>query len=123
VDNLREQEGDEPVLVGTSWALPGEIGFYCVGHPAVYSVGPVVGDRRSQYDLWEPNPIKDSSIFIHRTFIVVGNFAPDFGSAFERVDPPILVTHREAGQPVAGWAVTVCHGFNGFPLAGPTTDY
>ncbi len=122
VDELREREGSEPVLVGTSWALPGEIGFYCAGHPAVYSVGPVVGDRRSQYDLWKPNPIKNAGDYKHRTFIVVGNFTPDFGAAFGRVDPPILVTHVEAGQPVAGWVVTVCHDFNEFPITAGTDD-
>ncbi len=123
VDAIREQEGGEPVLVGTSWALPGEIGFYCDGHPPVYSVGPVVGDRRSQYDLWKPNPIKDFAVFEGRTFIVIGNFTPDFGAAFKRVDPPVLVTHSEAGQPVAGWVVTVCHDFQGFPPVAAGTDF
>jgi hypothetical protein len=118
VDEVCERlraEGTEPVLAGTSWALPGEIGFYCAGHPAVYSVGPVLGDRRSQYDLWRPNPVDDPDQFRGKTFVIVGGAVADFGGAFESADAPRLVTHYERGQPVASWAVTVCRGFCGFP--------
>jgi hypothetical protein len=113
-DQLRA-EGIEPVLAGTGWALPGEIGFYCSVHPAVYSVGPVVGDRRSQYDLWRPNPVDDPEQFLGRTFVIVGGSAAAFAGAFDSMDAARVVTHSENGQPVASWAVTVCRGFRGFP--------
>ena len=29
----------DPVLAGLSWNMPGEIGFYCDGHPKTYSLG------------------------------------------------------------------------------------
>jgi 4-amino-4-deoxy-L-arabinose transferase-like glycosyltransferase len=108
-------EGAEAVLAATGWALPGEVGFYCAGQPTAYSVGPVVGDRRSQYDLWRPNPVDDPDAFRGRTFLIVGGFPGDFGGAFESIDPPRVVTHYENGQPVAAWVVTVCRGFRGFP--------
>jgi 4-amino-4-deoxy-L-arabinose transferase-like glycosyltransferase len=111
---LRE-EGIEPVLAGTGWALPGEIGFYCRGHPVVYSVGPVLGDRCSQYDLWRPNPLDDGQEFWGRTFLIVGSPISGFHRAFDRVEPPRPVVHYEAGQPIACWALTVCRGFRGFP--------
>src|SRR5205807_8539108 len=41
VDRLRDElhaAGAEPVLAASSWTLPGELGFYCVGHPTVYSL-------------------------------------------------------------------------------------
>src|SRR5262249_54092468 len=113
-DRLRA-EGVEPVVAGTGWALPGEIGFYCAGHPPVYSVGPVLGDRRSQYDLWRPNPVADGEDFRGRTFVIVGGAPVGLGEWFESTDAPRTVTHYERGQPVASWAVTVCRGFRGFP--------
>jgi 4-amino-4-deoxy-L-arabinose transferase-like glycosyltransferase len=103
-------EGTDPVLAGSSWALPGEIGFYCVGHPTVYSVGPAVGDRHSQYDEWRPNPVDDAEQFAGRTFVIVGGYPADLGG-FDSIDAPRTVTHYEQGHPVASWTVTVCRGF------------
>jgi 4-amino-4-deoxy-L-arabinose transferase-like glycosyltransferase len=121
-DRLRA-EGVEPVLAGTGWSLPGEIGFYCSAHPPVYSVGPALGDRRSQYDLWRPNPVADSDEFRGRTFVIVGGSAAIFSGAFDRVEPPQVVTHYDNGQPVASWAVTVCRGFRGFAPVGHRGEY
>ena len=95
--------------------MPGEIGFYCRGHPQVYSVGLALGDRHSQYDLWHPNPVLDHESFRGRTFIVVGDVKnPLLAGAFEQIEPARVVTHLESGQPVAQWTVTVCRGFRGF---------
>jgi 4-amino-4-deoxy-L-arabinose transferase-like glycosyltransferase len=118
VDRIRDElraAGVEAVLAGSNWSLPGELGFYCAGQPTVYSVGPPLGDRRSQYDLWRPNPVDDADRFRGRTFIIVGATDQALESAFEVVEPSRLVTYSEAGQPVATWAVTVCRGFRGFP--------
>lgn len=121
VDRLRAElaaEGNEPVLAGSAWTLPGELGFYCVGHPPVYSLGLALGDRRSQYDFWRPNPIGDPEAFRGRTFLIVGPPTPELGLAFEQVEPPLRVTHHAAGWPVSSWLVTICHGFRGFPPLG-----
>jgi hypothetical protein len=117
VDRLRVElraRGEEPLLAAWSWTLPGELGFYCSEHPVVYSLGRALGDRHSQYDLWHPNPVTDPETFLGRTFIFVGDPQPMLRDAFERLDLPVTVTHCERGQPVARWAVTVCHGFRGF---------
>ena len=95
-------------------SLPGELAFYCAGHPTVYSFGLVLGDRHSQYDFWRPNPVADAAAFRGRTVIFVGNVAPALAAAFERVEPPRVVTYYEGGQPIACWGVTVCRGFRGF---------
>lgn len=110
---LRSQ-GIEPVVVGTNWSLPGELGFYCEGHPTVYSLGLLLGDRHSQYDLWRPNPIDDAQVFAGRTFIIVGYLNPEMCSAFERIEMPLSVELQDAGQPIGSWVITVCHGFQGF---------
>jgi 4-amino-4-deoxy-L-arabinose transferase-like glycosyltransferase len=107
-------EGTEPVLAGMGWALPGEIGFYCAGHPTAYSAGRVMGDRHSQYDEWHPNPVADPGPFAGRTFVIVGGFPAEL-DCFDSIDPPRTVTHYERGQPVASWTVVVCRGFRRFP--------
>jgi 4-amino-4-deoxy-L-arabinose transferase-like glycosyltransferase len=121
VDRTRAElraAGIEPVLAASGWALPGELGFYCAGHPEVYSLGLALGDRRSQYDFWRPNPIWDAAQFKGRTFVFVSPGPPCVEGAFERVEPARAVCYAEDGHPVACWRVTVCHGFRGFgPLA------
>jgi 4-amino-4-deoxy-L-arabinose transferase-like glycosyltransferase len=117
VDRVRAElraAGVDAVLAGASWSLPGELGFYCAGQPVAYSVGPPLGDRRSQYDLWRPNPVNDPEAFRGRTFIVVGVSGVVLREAFDQVEPSRVFTYREAGQPVAMWPITVCRGFRGF---------
>jgi hypothetical protein len=118
VDAIRarlKDEGIDPVLAGSAWSLPGELGFYCRGHPTVFSLGLALGDRHSQYDFWRPNPVQDSERFSGRTIILVGDPHPLLPLFFRSLDPAEVVNHREKGQPVARWKVTVCRGFRGFP--------
>ena len=121
-DELRSQ-GIEPVVVGTGWSLPGEVGFYCAGHPTVYSAGPILGDRRSQYDLWRPNPVADAELFRGRTFVIVGGQSQLFAGLFDSIDPTREVTHYERGQPVVAWTLVVCRGFRGFPKVDWQSEY
>jgi hypothetical protein len=103
------------VLAATWWIYPGEIGFYCAGQPTVYSVGPPLGDRHSQYDLWHPNPVADVAAFQGKTFIVVGVGEDVLRDAFEWVEPAKQIVHYESGREIARWAATVGHGYKGFP--------
>jgi hypothetical protein len=106
--------GVEPVVAASGWALPGEVGFYCGGHPVVYSLGPVFGDRCSQYEFWRPNPIADPERFRGRTFVFVSPGPPGVEQGFERLDPPHVLDYAEGGHFIARWHVTVCRGFKGF---------
>jgi 4-amino-4-deoxy-L-arabinose transferase-like glycosyltransferase len=118
VDRLRvqlRQEGIDPVVAGSGWTLPGELGFYCTGRPRVFSLGAALGDRLSQYDLWRPNPVADTERFVGQTVLFVGEPGARLREAFARVERPRVLTYREGGQPVARWKVTVCRGFRGFP--------
>ena len=101
------------------WTTPGELSFYCRGHPEAYSLGLALADRHSQYDLWRPNPLADAQAFRGRTFLYVGEEIPDAADVFDRVEPPVRVVHAEDGVPVAVWTVWVGHGFRGFPRARP----
>jgi 4-amino-4-deoxy-L-arabinose transferase-like glycosyltransferase len=117
VDRIRGElrgQGIEPVLACESWILPGELGFYCSGHPIAYSVGPALGERHSQYDLW-PNPLADRDQFQGRTFIYVGYHIPQLYEAFDEVScPPRRVMHIVRGQPIGFWEVSICRGYRGF---------
>jgi 4-amino-4-deoxy-L-arabinose transferase-like glycosyltransferase len=115
VCELLRRQGVEPVLAGNVWNVPGELGFYCQGHPAVYSLGPVLGDRHSQYDLWRPNPVADPALFVGRTFVYVGHITDAMPQAFERIEPSQEVTCMQGEQVVSRWYVTVCRGYRGFP--------
>ena len=119
VDRLRAEAraetGDEPLVAGMSWTLPGELAFYCAGRPTVYSFGPAVGERHSQYDVWRPNPAADAQVFRGRAFVYVGELNPAILGAFDRVGPPVEVSASDGGIPVNRWTVRACYGFRGFP--------
>jgi hypothetical protein len=113
------ETGREPVLAGTYWTLPGQLRFYCAGHPDAYAVGiPNHSDRHSQYDLWRPNPVADAQAFRGRSFVIVGVIGPHMLAAFDRVEPPVRVVYEEDGVTVEVWWVWVCHGFRGFDGPG-----
>src|SRR5262249_52061570 len=114
VDRLRDDlaaRSVESVLAASSWSIPGELAFYCAGQPTVYCLGPFVGERHSQYDLWRPNPVLDPEAFRNRTFILVGVNAETARTWFEHVEPSIVVVHKDQGHAVASWTVTVAHGY------------
>lgn len=111
VDEVRAELQD-PLIVTMAWTVPGELAFYCDGHPTVYTFAPAVDDRFSQYDVWRPNPVADAQAFRGRTFVYVGTALPD--GVFERIEPVRRVTHSDGGVPVASWAIWVGRGYRGF---------
>jgi 4-amino-4-deoxy-L-arabinose transferase-like glycosyltransferase len=125
---LKTSEGEEPVLGGTVWNLPGELGFYCQGQPPTVSLGPVFGDRHSQYDFW-PGPFADPEAYRGRTFVLIGvvdkvHFRM-LQSSFDKVEErPRRVEYYERGQLVSMWEITICHGFRSFPPgSSPSTHF
>jgi len=118
VDRLRfrlQAEGIDPILASGNWSIPGELAFYCQGHPTVYSLGLAMGNRHSQYDLWRPNPIFDPEEFRGRTMIFVGEISPTLQQAFAQVDASHQITFCDGDYPLARWTVTVYRDFCGFP--------
>ena len=116
---LTSSTGEDPVLAGTNWTLPGHLGFYCSGQPQAYGLGiPNGTDRHSQYDFWHPNPVNDAQAFRNRTFVIVGDIGPEVRNGFEWIEPGLQVVHAEDGIPIAAWTIWVCHGFRGFAAAG-----
>jgi len=108
---LRDEEGRDPVLAGTTWSMPGLLGVYCAGHPQAYSLGPLMGDRHSQYDFWD-NPLDHRAAFQGRTFVVVNGDEDVLRAAFASVKTT-EVKHEERGQPIASWRLSVCRDFRG----------
>jgi 4-amino-4-deoxy-L-arabinose transferase-like glycosyltransferase len=118
VDRLRSElqvEGPDPLLAAGGWTMPGELGFYCHGHPTVYSLGLALADRHSQYDLWRPNPVFDPDHFRGQTVIFVGELSPALEQAFVIVEHPTPVTFFDGDYPLSRWNITICRDFRGFP--------
>jgi 4-amino-4-deoxy-L-arabinose transferase-like glycosyltransferase len=115
LDRLRAEGTDHVFLAGQSWTMPGELGVYCKGHPDAYTLGPVFGDRHSQYDLW-PGPLTKSDEFLGRTFLFVGDPSDELKAGFSDVGRPREVVHYEQGRPISYWVLTVCRGYKGFPI-------
>jgi hypothetical protein len=116
VDQLRHalrEQGGEPVLAALGWSVPGLLAFYCEDHPAVYTLGSALGDRRSQYDFWRPNPLGDPEEFVGRTFLIVSAAPAKLAEAFESVETHRIASRMENGQPVAEWLIFVCRGYKG----------
>jgi 4-amino-4-deoxy-L-arabinose transferase-like glycosyltransferase len=117
VDRLRVElaaAGETPVIATTFWNIAGELAFYCDGHPNVYCLGPAVAQRMSQYDLWRPNPLWDPETFADRTFILVGDPAPELAAGFAQMDFTRKFWYREAGQPICYWHINVGRGYRGY---------
>ncbi len=118
VDAVRvehERKGTQLILAATAWTLPGELGFYCDGHPHVFCIGPALGTRHSQYDLWRPNPIADPDTFRGQSFLVVDGNDGVLSAVFDRVEPTRVIEHREGDHLIVQWTLTIGHGFRGFP--------
>lgn len=111
--DILKAEGDEPILASTYWNMPGEIGFYCSGHPKVYSLGPLLAERFNQYDLWRPNPIADPEHFLGRTFVVVNGEHRFLAPVFAEVTCVKEFIYREGESPIAVWTIWVCRGYRG----------
>jgi 4-amino-4-deoxy-L-arabinose transferase-like glycosyltransferase len=118
-ERVRAETGEDPLVAGTVWNVPGALGVYCQGHPETYSFGLAMGDRHSQYDLWRPNPVADAQEFKGRTFVFVGDGLPADTEVFERLTLAKRVVYREEGVPVSVWWVWVGYGFKGFPDKPP----
>jgi len=120
---VRAQTGQDPLLAGMVWTIPGELSFYCEGHPEAYSFGLALADRHSQYDLWRPNPVADAQVFEGRTFLYVGEEIPGMTDVFDRVEAPIRVEYAQDGQVLAAWTIWIGHGFRGFREISHRADY
>jgi hypothetical protein len=117
-ERIRQEQGTEPVLAGCNWTMPGELGVYCQGHPQAYSFGLALGDRHSQYDLWD-NPIHNPGPFLGRTFLVVGVYPIDeLKTAFDSVELVEKVMNLADGHPLGAWPVLVCRGYRGIEPDG-----
>lgn len=127
VDELRDQlskSGKEPILTATHWSIPGELGFYCQGHPQAYSIGSVSGDRHSQYDLWK-NPVDHPEEFLGRDFIIFGGLPAELHKSFNEVLPATQVQFQTSGgYTITNWSLQVAKGFKGFPkIEKPQRSY
>jgi 4-amino-4-deoxy-L-arabinose transferase-like glycosyltransferase len=122
--------GREPFIVTDDYQTASEIAFYCPGQPTVYCLQAALGRRRSQYDIWRPNPVEDQGYFEERPCVYVGQrdtlLTGQAGCercAFPDARLAGIVEHRIRGEPVQIWPIYVCRSYAGLPAgAGTGTD-
>ncbi|MFO0838722.1 MAG: glycosyltransferase family 39 protein [Phycisphaerae bacterium] len=120
----REREaGREPFVVADDYQVASQIAFYCPSSPPVYCIQVALGERLSQYDVWE-NPIRDRAHFVGRPCIYVGSRRAEIvggdghAAAMPALSEPISVEHRVGGHLLAMWTIYVCQSFAGFEASG-----
>lgn len=110
--------GRDPFIATDDYQAASQIAFYCPGHPITYCFQSVLGDRRSQYDLWRPNPVRDPEAFAGRPVLYVGARKPllfgnerDANGAF--VNPQLVRTaeYSIAGNKIQTWTIYVAEAF------------
>lgn len=109
--------GIDPIVACGSWTIPGVLKFYCREEVEIYCIGVALGTRHSQYDLWQPNPISHPQQYQGRTILFVGDYVSVLDDAFTHQDPTETIFHRDNGQSVVRWDVTIYHGYKGFPYS------
>ncbi|MGF1582509.1 MAG: glycosyltransferase family 39 protein [Gemmataceae bacterium] len=114
VRKLRKQ-GIEPIVASGSWSVVAELSFYGQETKAIYYFGVPLGCRHTQYDLWEPNPVKHPDMYRGRTVIFVGMIPDKMLNAFDSIDNIRKMQHHVNGGLVAEWYISQCHGYQGFP--------
>lgn len=117
IDRIRTElavAGATPIIATTFWNLTAEIAVYCHDQPKVYCLGPALAQRMSQYDLWRPNPLWDPDGFADRTFILIGDLAPELAAGFDRIESTRRVWYCEAGHPINYWQISVARGYRGY---------
>jgi hypothetical protein len=116
VDELLDAEqtrtGERPLVAGMMWNYPGELAFYLRGQPVVYSFGPALADRTSQYDIWRPNPLADAQVFAGKSFVYVGDKLPD--DVFDEMLDCGLWLYEHHDIPLMQLHLWVCRGYRGF---------
>jgi len=119
---LRDERtaGREPFILAGDYGAASEIAFYCPGNPEVYSAQSVVGNRRSQYDVW-PNPIRQRAEFVGRPCLYVGSLhrvltgdSTGAHAALPGLRLVRTVEHQVGGQVVQIWSIYACDAFAGF---------
>ncbi len=122
-ERVKAEDGESPQIAAMIWTVPGELAHYCKGNPQVFSFGSALDDRRSQYDIWRPNPVADAQVYRGRTFLYVGEKMPEMDAIFETIESPNRVVYRENGVIVGEWTVWVGRGFRGFPATTAKPKY
>lgn len=123
-----QQRGRAPFVVTDDYQVASEVAFYTPGHPQVYCLQSVLGDRQSQYDLWRPNPIFDEAQFKGRPCIYIGALKPLLtgeGTNQPAVLPGLTqvrtVEHRVGSNLIQLWAIYTCDDYAGLPPDSPRT--
>jgi hypothetical protein len=103
--DLREQTGDDPMVIGGTYGITSQMAFYLPDRPTGYSGQAYLGWRESQYDLWEETNLRNPALH-GRPAVMVLQEAELWQSAFDfegfetvQEDPPLHAA-TEFGGPL-----------------------
>jgi len=114
----RMPEPGRTFVVASRYQVTSELAFYTPGRPPAYNFN--LGRRMNQYDLW-PGP-DAKHLGWDAVYVEEGRQPLDerVREAFERVDPPVVVTPRSGARAGRPFAMYRAYGFRGAPRAeGP----
>ena len=121
VDAMTATTG-QPLVVAGRYNIASSLSFYLHGRPFVFCIGPWLGNRQSQYDIWPGLDEKDAAgrfVYAGRDVLYVGDLDAAgealLRGAFERVDAPQMKAEMFMGIDLRPIRVQRCYGFRGLP--------
>ena len=119
---------EQPFILADDYTVASEIAFYCPQHPQVYCAQSVLGDRRSQYDLWT-NPIDNAEQFLGRPCIYIGKLHRAISDredltkgALPHLERLQIVEYKLDGHPLQIWTMYWGPAFAGFATDAARCD-
>jgi hypothetical protein len=118
--------GRDPVVLTDDYQTASLLSFYTPGLDQAYCLQAALGERLSQYDLWE-NPLDDPQKFRRRLCLYVGDPHPELvgekdeqtgmttGGALPGMVRVETIRHEVRGHPLRIWSVYRCERYAGFP--------
>jgi 4-amino-4-deoxy-L-arabinose transferase-like glycosyltransferase len=114
--------GHTPTVVATRYNIASSLNFYLPGRPFVYCIGPWVGARQSQYDIWPGLNEKDGTgqlVHAGEDVLLVGDLSAEdelmIRHAFAHVDDAKMLPVMYLGINLRSIRIQRCFGFKGLP--------
>ena len=113
IDEIRDQTGQEPIIMAEHYGRASQLAFYLDGHPTTYCISALVGGRKTQYDLWEStdltNPLTLEPLQ-GRPGLLMGGRIDQWTAGFGQVRDIGKLDH----EPVDNRTSYIGHGFTNF---------
>lgn len=115
LEQIQSSTGLRPFVLSSHYGRASQLAYYLPGQPTVYCASPMLGGRKTQYDLWSDTALSDPKVIqelLGRPALLFGGTAEQWSTGFDTVRDigPLL------GEPKPDQRSTfIAAGFNGFP--------